>query len=263
MNGPSSTSLSVVKPAVTCPAYEDVVAIRYQSAPFPDLCHFLKVMPVPKTARETNCMYTIAKAGTCIHRQGEILKNIYVVVSGAAKTSFVRDEDEFISGFALSGDIIGLDGVDGMTNVSTTIAVTDSLLLSVPYAELLKNCKDFPAFNRAMINIYADRIADTTLFMEVLAKARKEAKVAFFLTSWSIKLGTPGSLATDLDFILSRRDIADYLGIAYETLSRVLSEFCDMGMIQLSRNKLRIIDAIRLHRICSAYTEVLLSRNRR
>jgi CRP/FNR family transcriptional regulator len=219
---------------------------RYRAAPFSDVCHFLGIAPAADEDVGTCCAYVEAAASTFVHRCGDRLEHIYIVASGVAKTVVQRAEEDFIAGFFLPGDMLGLDGVDGLAHPSAIIAVTDLLLLKVPYPVLRKYCKQYQTFDKAMMRVFADRIAGTTAFMEVMARARSEVKVAYFLNSLAVRLGTSCEPAEHLDFRIPRRDIASYLGIAYETLSRILHDFCELGMINLTRSKLTITDHVLL-----------------
>jgi CRP/FNR family transcriptional regulator len=229
----------------------------YRPAPLSDVCHFLGIEPLAVQDEEIRCAYLVAMEGSCVHKRGDKLENIYIIASGIAKTVCRREEQDFIGGFFLPGDILGLDSVDAMTYLSTTTALTDLLVLSVPYQVLLSYCRQHAVFDLALVRIFADRIADTTAFMEVMARARAEVKVAYFLRAFALRMGTPERPLAEFDFGISRRDIAVYLGVAYETLSRTLREFSDAGIIAITRNKLTIIDHSFLKGMCVGFAERL------
>jgi len=233
------------------------ISLRDRVAPFSDICNFLGVTPVVNLDEDHCCAYVAAEAGTCVHHCGDRLEHIYVIASGIAKTMVPKENEHFIAGFFVPGEMLGIDGLDGLIYPNAIFALTDLLLLKVPYLVLLKHCKHYPEFDNALMRVFADRISGTTAFMEVMARAKADVKVAYFLSDLATRLGTACEPADHLDFAIPRRDIASYLGVAYETLSRILHDFCDLGIIAMSRSELTITDHALLQDICGGYAERL------
>lgn len=77
-----------------------------------------------------------------------------------------------------------------------------------------------------------------------------EQKVAYFLIHISRVGGAQGSSPAVFNLIMKRSDIANYLSIAIETVSRVFRKFKDMGVICVERRKVSIIDFDALHTLC-------------
>jgi CRP/FNR family transcriptional regulator len=229
----------------------------YRPAPFSDVCHYFGIDLGSERVEENRCAYLVAVAGTQVHQRGQRLENVYVVASGIAKSVYQEHGKEFITGFSFPGELLGLDGVDGLRYQSTVTALTDLLLLSIPYEVLLLYCRRYPAFDQALVRLFAGQMADIIGFTEVMARAKAEVRVAYFLRGLARRLGTTEKPLTEFDVGISRRDIARYLGIAYETLSRILRDFCTMGVIELSRSKLMITDYSVLQRMCDGYTDRL------
>lgn len=250
-----SLARSVGRAAASCSSL--TLPPVYRVAPFSDVCHYFGIELGAERVEENRCAYLVAVAGTQVHQRGQRLENVYVVAAGIAKSVYQEHGKEFITGFSFHGELLGLDGVDGLMYQSTITALTDLLLLSIPYEVLMSYCRRYPVFDQALVSLFAGQMADIIGFTEVMARAKAEVRVAYFLRGLASRLGTTEEPLTEFNVGISRRDIAHYLGIAYETLSRILRDFCTIGMIEISRRKLMITDYSILERMCDGYPDRL------
>ena len=81
----------------------------------------------------------------------------------------------------------------------------------------------------------------------LLARRTAESRLASFLVSLSKRLGSRGFSKTEFNLVMSRHDIANYLGLAAETVSRLISKFQEAGILEVNRRRVVIRDVKALH----------------
>jgi CRP/FNR family transcriptional regulator len=227
-------------------------------APFSHLCCFLNIDPSGKDNLGLSYHYKIFRKDRYIYQCGETLLNLYIVAEGTAKVMFMRETHYVISGLYVPGNILGLDGVDSFSHKNTAIALSDLLALRIPYKTLLNYCHVYPEFHAAVTRVFSDEIRQRALFMDVLARSTVQTKVAFFIVNMAVRMGTETEPLRELIISPPRREIASYLGMAYETLSRSFGDLCESGVIECERNVIIIKDFQELVRRCSPYYHELI-----
>lgn len=166
-----------------------------------------------------------------IYHQGDNAIRIFRVNSGVVMTfRLLEDSRRQITGFCTEGEFFGLsphgDHMDG------AVTVTSAGIQSVSISAL-----ETDAGLRAQILSHSFRkIEDTQNLMMALTKTSSEARVAAFLVMLAERrLRRQGTSAEGIEVSLpmSRLDIADYLGLSRETVSRRLNELKSLGLIGL------------------------------
>jgi len=223
-----------------------------------NLCQVLGIHEEAQDTLEYSCYYHVVQRGGVIFNAGAYLTHIYFVVSGTAKTKIEHEGELYISDFAVTGDIIGLEGMDNLTYATTAVAVSNVVLLCVPHPTFISYSQKFFQVNSAIMRKIGERIARTTMFLEVMARASAETKVAFFLAYLSVKAGDESGPAKQINLGISRGEIASHLGLAYETTVRILSNFKSTRIIVMKGQIIIINNPTRLHDLCGAYIKRLL-----
>lgn len=172
---------------------------------------------------------------------GDKFKSLYVVHSGMFKTTVVEENGkERIISFHLPGEIMGLDGIYANTYQSTSTALTMSSYCKLPYKDLLDVAIDYPIINKNLINIMSKEIyACKKNHLDIGSKS----KLALFIKTLSQRFKTRGYSDTEFFLPISQRDIASYLGMAEETLSRIFKKLQKLEVIKYDKHILTILDA--------------------
>jgi CRP/FNR family transcriptional regulator, nitrogen fixation regulation protein len=162
-----------------------------------------------------------------IYGEGEAAEYVYKVVSGAVRTYRVlSDGRRQVSAFYLPGDVFGLEL--GAEHVGSAEALINARVLFVRRSVLLQASQSNGAVARELLAITVRemrRAQDHTLLLIRSAQER----VACFLLEMARRL--TGTLSFELP--MSRQDIADYLGLTIETVSRTLTQFEERAAIKL------------------------------
>ncbi|WGR93630.1 MULTISPECIES: helix-turn-helix domain-containing protein [unclassified Bradyrhizobium] len=166
-----------------------------------------------------------------IYGEDEPAEYLYQAISGAVRTYRMLDDGRRqICGFYLPGDIFGVEA--GEVHLSSAEALNDAEVLVVKRSSLMARAereKDFAAQLWTLTVRELQRVQEHSL---VLIKSAEE-RVAGFLLEMS------GRSCRDavIELPMSRRDIADYLGLTIETVSRTFTQFVQSGIITLETSR--------------------------
>ena len=187
----------------------------------------------------------------CIYHQGTAFQALYIVKSGALKTYITNSKgDENITGFYLPGDMVGLESISKRTYLSTAKALTDTLLCKIDYQQLAELRKSTPSLSDWAINLFSQTLASGHDFFNCLSQHTAVARVATFLLVISKRTSRSDQYQTDFQLSMSRQDIGNYLGLAYETTSRAFTRLVEKKCIHKRNKEISITDLEKLQQ-CS------------
>ena len=185
----------------------------------------------------------ILAKGNHIFRGGDDTKAIYVVSTGSVKSYILMENgEEQVLNFYMPGDVFGLDAMGSNSHISSTVALEATTICKVPLAGLQDR-----VLGQGFLNMIANSLLRDHNQMLMLARKDAEGRMASFLLDLSKRIEKYGYQNDDytIDVIrltMTRQDIANYLGLAIETVSRVLRRFRDSGMVEVSRRDVTIYD---------------------
>lgn len=163
-----------------------------------------------------------------IYGEGEDTEFVYKVVSGAVRTyKIMRDGRRQIGGFHLPGDYFGFEL--GKQHALTAEATTESKVLLFKRGQVEGLAARSIEAARELWLMAADHLRHAEDHMLLLGRKTATERLAAFLLEMDERLGKAGVV----ELPMSRRDIADYLGLTLETVSRGFSQFHASGVVQL------------------------------
>lgn len=184
--------------------------------------------------------------GDAVFHAGERLDALYLLRSGAVKTTVgSEDGEEQIVGFHVAGDILGLDAIAAGNFVSTA-TVLDTSSVCVLSREAYRAALATPSVQEAFLDMMSHIIRRYEQSLLMLGKLNAEQRLAAFLLEQLEAAQRRGLSGTSLTLPMSRADIAGYLSLAPETVSRVLTRMQSGGMLEVDRNHVEVLDAERL-----------------
>jgi CRP/FNR family transcriptional regulator, nitrogen fixation regulation protein len=158
---------------------------------------------------------------------GEAEPADYILVKGAVRShKLLSDGRRQIGAFHLPGDFFGLE--IGDFHRFTAEAIADATLRLIKRKSLEYVAETNPAMVRALLTMTTDNLQRVENHMLLLGRKNSRERVAAFLLEMNGRLTAPGGIALPM----SRRDIADYLGLTLETVSRALSDFKRRGYLR-------------------------------
>jgi len=169
---------------------------------------------------------------------GQELKSVCVVRSGTVKTYQLSTEgDEVVTGFHLPGELIGLDAIGGGKHPEFAVALEESTYCEIPFRDFQRILDQSPELNRLMLKLLSVDMAETRELLLIIGRMEARARVAMFLLNLSRRLKRRGEDGLRFRLSMDRRDLANYLGLTIETVSRTLSWMQKEGMLSV-RGKL-------------------------
>lgn len=185
----------------------------------------------------------LVRKGEAIFNQGGKSGCIFAVRSGSVKTfTTAKNGEEQILGFHLPGELLGLDGLDNQIHSCSGIALDTSTICELPIDDLNVLCVKMPGLQQQLLSLISDEITKDHTMLLLLARSNAEQKLATFFINLSNRFKARGYSADEFDLTMSRYDIGNYLGLADETVSRLISKFRDRKFIDADRKKIKIIN---------------------
>jgi CRP/FNR family transcriptional regulator, nitrogen fixation regulation protein len=176
------------------------------------------------------------KKGTEIYGEKEPADYVYQVKSGAVRSyKLLCDGRRQIGAFHLAGDIFGLE--NGSEHRFTAEAIVDTTVRLIRRQSLDLVAESDVLVARNLLSMTANNLQHAEDHMLLLGRKTSLERVAAFLIEMDKRLTAAGVIALPM----SRRDIADYLGLTLETVSRALSRLHELGILGFIGNNQRQI----------------------
>lgn len=188
--------------------------------------------------------------GDALFQVGAPLQSLYVAREGAFKTTALAEDGSVqVIGFHLPGELMGLDALGSGTHRCDAEALEPAEVCEVPMAELGRVAAQIPSLQQQFLRVIGQSMGRDQDHLEMMGRRHANERVALFLHGLSErlrKLGRSGELIT---LPMSREDIASYLGLVIETVSRTFSRLQEDGVIAVRGRKLQILDHSRLDQL--------------
>lgn len=188
--------------------------------------------------------------GDVIFRAGDPLDYIYVVRTGSVRTVFPGSEgDDQVIGFHLPSELVGLDAISANAHQCDAVALERTSVCALPLGRLERLAAEIPALQRQFHVMISRQISHDHRHLVAVGRRTARERLALFLHALSERLESGGYSGVDFHLSMSREDIANYLGLALETVSRLLTKLAEEGVIRVERRRVRIVDPDALARI--------------
>jgi CRP/FNR family transcriptional regulator len=192
--------------------------------------------------------------GDYVYRKGDAATALFAVRSGSLKTIVESPNGyEQIVGFHLPGELVGLDGFRDDIHTCACVALETSSVCELPLADLEVLCQEMPSIHEQMRRIMGKEVSDDHAMLLMLGKMSADEKIASFLLSISRRMQERGWKANDFVLSMPRQDIANYLGLAVETVSRLFAHLQEKGTIDVDRRRIHITNLNRLREAVGEY----------
>jgi CRP-like cAMP-binding protein len=166
-----------------------------------------------------------------LFQEGEDAAYFYKVVSGAIRTyKMMADGRRQIADFFLPFDFFGFDSADSYG--FSAEAITDTTVIRYPRHSVLAQIESSPELGRRMFAMLCDKLTAAQNQMVLLGRKTAEERIASFLLKMADRI-EQGAVDGEVDLPMTRADIADYLGLTVETVSRIFSRLKRNGVVGL------------------------------
>ena len=175
-----------------------------------------------------------------LYRAGEAFSGVYAVKSGVFKSiSYFDDGREQITDFHLPGELIGLEAIEEGVYQQSVVALENSSVCDMDFAEMEKLENRFSAFQGSVINALSRKVRLDQYQSLLIGAQSAEQRLAIFLISIFSRLRAHDMQAHSFRMPM-RKDIANYLGLALETVGRILKRFEESQLLESKGRLLKL-----------------------
>ena len=190
-------------------------------------------------------------AGETVFAQEEITTSFYNLVEGVMRLyKLLPDGRRQIIGFALPGDFLGL-AASARHNFSAD-AIGHVELCQFSKSAFGRFSGDRPDLLRRINELAVRELGQAQDHMVLLGRRSADEKVAAFLIGWRNRLAQVSGPSPTVSLPMSRQDIADYLGLTIETVSRTFTKFERDGVIEIMPGSVCLLDPTRAEALAAA-----------
>jgi len=187
--------------------------------------------------------------GEHIFREGDSFNSIGAIRAGTVKT-YVTDREgrEQVLGFFLPGEVIGLNAISSSRYPCNAIALETVLLCRFSFPKIAVLATQMPGLQEQLFRLLSEDIGKASL---LAGDYTADERLAAFLLLISRRYEARGLSPRRFRLTMTRTDIATYLRLAAETVSRILRRFQDRGLVRVERREVELLDVETLQGIAS------------
>jgi CRP/FNR family transcriptional regulator, anaerobic regulatory protein len=187
------------------------------------------------------------RAGQYLYRNGQPFSALFLVYAGFLKTcELSEDGREQVTGFRMRGDLLGVESIGLEAYSCDAIALDDCEIWELPYPPVLGACLRIPELQVRLTAALAEEIRRDRAWMLTIGTLPAEQRVAAFLLDVATRHARLGFSSSHFILRMGRADIASFLALKHETVSRALSHLEQLGYISVLRREVKVLDAARL-----------------
>jgi len=184
-----------------------------------------------------------------LYHAGEDFKSLYAVKSGTFKSiSYFEDGRELVTDFHLPGELIGLEAIEEGVHLQSVVALENSSICDMNFAKMQKLDNKFTAFQNSVIQALSRKVRLNQQLSLLTGAQSAEQRLAIFLINIFSRLQA-NEMQTQSFKIPKRKDIASYLGLAEETVCRILKHFEKSQLIETKGRKTHLCNHSEIQKI--------------
>lgn len=183
-----------------------------------------------------------------LYRVGQSFHALYLVHAGFLKTCNVTEEGrEQVTGFRMRGDLLGVESIGLAQHIDDAVALEDSEVWELPYPPVLGACQQLPELQMRLTVALAEEIRRDRNWVLTIGALPADERVAAFLLDMAARFARLGFSRRRFVLRMTRLDIASFLALKHETVSRALSKLERIGYIRVAHREIELADEAGLH----------------
>jgi CRP/FNR family transcriptional regulator len=194
--------------------------------------------------------------GSHVYHASDEFEYLYAIRSGAFKsyvTSYTGEEQ--ITAFHLPGEIIGFDAINIGQHNSSAVALMDSQICKIPYEMLGVLSQEITGLNKQVMRLLSKEITEDQELLLLLGQKHANEKMASLLINLSYRYKARSLSHSSFILPMSRNDLANYLGLTIETISRIFRAFKDKELIEIKGRQVYLKDMTALNNMAGIYCQ--------
>lgn len=188
-----------------------------------------------------------------LFKAGDPLHSLYAIRSGTIKSYTISETgQEQITSFHLPGDLVGFDAITDMKHPSYAQALETAMVCEIPFDILDDLAGKMPKLRQQIMRLMSNEIKSDQEMILLLSKMNAEERLAAFINNLSMRYSARGFSSKEFGLTMTRGDIANYLGLTVETISRLLGRFKKSGILSVHGKFITINDIATLRAMADA-----------
>jgi CRP/FNR family transcriptional regulator, nitrogen oxide reductase regulator len=177
-----------------------------------------------------------------VFEEGGDANSFFVLVHGHVRASKTTpDGQQVVVRYVVPGEVFGVAMAIGLARYpATATAVDDSVVLVWPAAIWPRLVEKYPALATNALQTVGNRLQDTHTRVVEMSTEQVERRVAHALLRLAQRAGRTVEAGVEIDFPISRQDIAEMTGTTLHTVSRILSAWEQQGLVEGGRQRIVI-----------------------
>ncbi|WP_241970394.1 helix-turn-helix domain-containing protein [Idiomarina seosinensis] len=176
---------------------------------------------------------------TMVYSPDQPMHSLFAIKSGSVKCYTIDSEGkQQITSFHLAGDIIGMESIARGAAVTYCEALETSMLCEIKLSRLF--AQNFTGVDKNLLQLLSKRLGQRNSHYLNVVNTTAEQRVASFIMAISDHFAEHGFSRSEFRLPMTRTDIANYLGLAVETVSRIFTSLKQQGVIDTQQSILTI-----------------------
>lgn len=195
------------------------------------------------------------KEGQYLYRREDSFIGVYSLRFGAIKSELVfRDGVPQVTHFSVPGEVLGLDGLSSGKYQLDNVCLSSVEVCSIPITDVKAMIQTSPEFMGELASALSELLNVSYAHNYDLMNLNSLERVADFLIEYSNRLSTVGFDRDNFVLPMSRPDLANYLGLTVETLSRSLSHLEKINVIRTKNREIKFISRTPIFEMLNSVT---------
>ncbi|GAA0708421.1 helix-turn-helix domain-containing protein [Dyella marensis] len=191
-----------------------------------------------------------------LYHAGQPFQALYFVHSGCLKTVELADDGrDQVTGFRMRGDLLGIESIGLRQHACSAMALEQGEVWELPYPAILAACREMPELQAKLTAALAEQIRQDHAWMLNVGTLNAEQRVASFLVDVAARYARLGYSARHFILRMRRTDMANFLALKHETVSRAMTRLDDLRLIAVERREVRVLDDAGLRRMAAGCTD--------
>lgn len=206
--------------------------------------------PVPDLIDEIVGRREPVTSGEILIEPGREFREIYAVKSGSFKTyATLANGQQQILDFYFPGELMGLEGLDEQHYPHSIEAMEASSVCRLDFSKIDILGQRTGEFQQQLIGALSRRARLDQWVPMLMGAQNAEQRTATFLLSLSERFANHGLPSMHFKLPMSRHDIANYLGLAVETVSRMMQRFQSLELLEVHGRHVELRNVPELHKL--------------
>ena len=186
--------------------------------------------------------------GSLVFGQGTRADRFFLLLHGHLRVEKTTSQgQQTVVRYVSAGELFGVAQAMNMSHYpATSVAAVDSITLAWPSSSWQRLIERYPTLAANALHTVGSRLQDTQARVIEISHQQVERRVAHTLLRLAKQAGKKVDAGVEIDFPISRQDVAEMTGTTLHTVSRILSAWDSEGLVEGGRQRIVLRDAQRL-----------------